>query len=193
MSGLQDGFGDGLTVTERIEQLDRLNRIRAAEHAHPQAESDDLTQEGRIVVWEVASKRPESTREYLSAAAAMRIREVANRQTWTGHTRAHGQPTDPLRNRAKESLDDPDYTLIEALQAPAWLAAAELAYHHGEILDAINALPPAHRDYVYLRFWGGYSNPEIAPLIQRDAGNLARMWTHSIAPALAAQLAHLAG
>ena len=39
-----------------------------------------------------------------------------------------------------------------------------------EVLDAVNTLPPSHRQAVYLRFYEGYSIPEIAELTgEREA------------------------
>lgn len=152
---MQDGYGDALSVAERLGQLEVLTRIRASEHAHHLAEPADLAQEARITIWQVATGRPESTREYLSAAARMRVREAATRQTWTGHTRVHGQPADPLRSREKESLDDPDFTLLLSLHAQEWVEGAQLAYHHGQIAQAIGELPEKQRAYVLLRFWCG--------------------------------------
>jgi len=184
VSYIQDGWGDALTPVERIAQLERLNGIRARERAHAGAEYDDLLQEARIAVWEVAVRYPDKSREYLSASAAMRVREVSSRQNWTGHTRVHGQPTDPLRQRGKESMDDPDFTLWEALDGPVWLDGALLSYHRGEIAKAIDELPPRQRQYVLLRFWCGYGHMEI----KREFGMSDSTWAgakHNLSTKLA--------
>lgn len=41
------------------------------------------------------------------------------------------------------------------------LGSIEFAYHAGEILDAINRLTPREREYVFLRFWCGWRQPQM--------------------------------
>jgi len=55
MTDWQDGYGEDLTATERIAQLESLNRIRSYEHANPGAEAADLAQEARIAIWGAAA------------------------------------------------------------------------------------------------------------------------------------------
>jgi DNA-directed RNA polymerase specialized sigma24 family protein len=169
-----DGYGDQLSVAELIERLEALNGLRAREYARPGAEAEDLAQEARIAIWEASRAHPGRPRAYYSAASAMRIREAAVRQTWTGHTRHHGQPTDPLRQPGKRSLDDPGFVLAEALAAPDWVGTAELAYHRGTLLAALNALPGTARLYVWRRFWCGWSTRELD---QAAGGNSWRVWS----------------
>lgn len=170
----QDGYGEAVTPVERLAQLERLNSIRAREKAHPGAEYDDLLQEARIAVWlqAEAAVGKGDPRAWLSAVSGNRITEAATRQTWTGHTRVHGQPTDPLRQNAKQSMDDPDFTLWESLDGPAWLDGALLAYHRGEIARAIAELSPRQKQYVILRFWHGYGHMEI----KREFGMSESTW-----------------
>lgn len=176
---LHEGYGDELLGHER------LLRLQVAERTADHSLWDDLLNEARLTAWRLR-ERP---RAYVHAATRKRITELLTRQTWTGHTRVHGQPTDPLRQPGKESLDDPDFTLVVA--SAEWMESVSLAYHHGEIFAAIAKLQPNHRAYVILRFWGQWTPGEIAPVIGVKATNQARMWKESIQPILARELAHL--
>lgn len=173
MGGYSGGYGDNLTAEELIGRLEALNTLRSRECAHPGAEAEDLAQEGRIALWRAVQSHPGHSREYYSAASGRRIREAAIRQTWTGHTRHHGQPTDPLRQPGKRSLDDPDFAVPEAVDGTDWVNAAEWGYHRGEILAALNTLSPQAREYVWRRFWCGWSAGELD---QVYGGNSWRVW-----------------
>lgn len=63
----------------------------------------------------------------------------------------------------------------------------ELAYHHGEIARAVDALTPRERQYVIARFWGSLNYPELTELFGYQPQGLWR----TARPKLAAQLAHL--
>lgn len=186
---LNDGLGDQLNVTERIQQLEALNWARARERHNTATEAVDLAQEARIAIWRSyeASLSKADPRTWLSAVSHMRLREVAIRQTWFGHTRVHGQPSDPLRNATKASLDDPDFTL-GPLEAPDWIDSALISYHAGEIARAISELPPKQRDYIILRFWYGFTPIEIE---NRFAIDQSAAWTGARRN-LRQALAHLA-
>jgi DNA-directed RNA polymerase specialized sigma24 family protein len=108
-----------------------------------------------------------------------------------------GQPSAQGRRQASEggSLD----SLLEQfgpgvlLRAAEIMEGVELAYHRGEIYAALDRLPPEHKAYVLLRFWGGCTNSEIASALARPVNNMARTWTEAIKPKLRAELLHLLG
>lgn len=179
---LNDGFGDHLSITEAIAQREPLISIMAAERAVPTSEWEDARQEARITFWRVLTDRPESSPAYVHKAMGRRIIEVSTRGTWTGYVSHRGYPIDPLRRRDRDSLDDPD--LFFEASSPEVLDSVLLAYHEGEILAAINALPPAWREYVILRFWGGWTNAEISARQGTKLANVARTWNEAIRPRL---------
>jgi hypothetical protein len=75
-----------------------------AEHVADTSIWDDCIQEAAIHVWKLQQRGVEQTPAYYHKAARRRIKEVATRQTWTGHSGRHGKAVDPLR-RPHDSLD----------------------------------------------------------------------------------------
>jgi RNA polymerase sigma factor (sigma-70 family) len=199
ISHLNDGFGDTLSAAEAAQAADctemlltkeRLLQIMVAERRVPPNDYEDALQEARITLWRVMSAKPDVAAAYLHRAAAYRITECRDRQTWTGHTRHHGQPTDPLRRVDRDSLDDPDSSFEAA--APEVFDSVLIAYHEGEIVRALNLLPARDREYVVLRFWGGLTHAEIAARQNLSKQHMQRIWLKSTKPRLAQALAHLA-
>lgn len=84
--------------------------------------------------------------------------------------------------------------MIEAYGTEAVFGAADryeemvLAYHYGEIHEAVADLDPIYREYVYLRFWCGSSDPEIASTLGTRVH-----WSDRVRPRLLERLAHLEG
>lgn len=136
---------------------------------------DDLVQEGYIAMWRALRSYDESQGAlpaWLTAKAEWRMRTVASRR----------QP------RAEDELD-------ESLAGASLLESVDIAYHHGEIADAISGLAPAQRRYVIARFWYGLSGQEM-----RDLGvfryDPSSLWTRPRNGArwkLARQLSHMEG
>lgn len=189
MSNWSGELGDALDVREVIERKERLLQIMVSERVTDPAARDDILQEARIAVWK-AMGRPHMADAYLHTAARRRIEEVRDRQTWTGHTRRHGQPTDPLRQSRTDSLDRMlDVGLMVAAQNI--LDGVEMAYHQGEMFQAIAALPANQREYVILRFWGGLTEAEIAAEVHRSVPTVQRWWSEAKG-SLRASLGHLA-
>jgi DNA-directed RNA polymerase specialized sigma24 family protein len=83
---------------------DALLYAMAREHVADRNLWDDCVQEARIHIWKLRRRDVPHSEAYLNKAARNRIREVATRQTWLGHSGRHGYPVDPLR-RAHDSLD----------------------------------------------------------------------------------------
>jgi len=189
MTDLSDGFGDDLSIEERIIANERLLKLKAAERNRIPEFWDDVLQEGRIVQWQVMEKRPEAAPAYISASMSNRIQKVINRQTWTGYESRHGRPTDPIRRKDRDSFDDPDFHTVAS--AAETLDKVIFAYHHGEILQALNSLTERQREYVYLRFWQGLTNPEIAARFEMSRSAVEREWNTKTKPALLEQLEHL--
>lgn len=184
----RDGYGDD--YRDLLLAKERLLQIQVAERLSDPALWDDVLQEARIAAWEIARKHPEKSAAYMHAATRRRIGEVITRGVWTGMQGRQGLEIDPLRRRDRESLDDP-LTAFEA-SAPDQVDALLLAYHQGEIFQAIDELPAKHKRYVMLRFWCGWTAGELAPIVGVKATNQARMWNEAIRPVLAKRLAHLA-
>lgn len=174
------GFGDDLDVTELIQAKETLLQIIVSERAPNPTTREDVLQEARIIIWQLAN-RPRRDDGYLHAAVRHRVDDVRNRQTWTGHTGTRGH-TDVAKMAGLLQWD--------VLEAAATLSDLTLAYHEGEIADAIASLPPHQRAYVVLRFWGGMTEPEIAAEMDRSVATVQRWWADA-KPALRGALAHL--
>jgi hypothetical protein len=195
---LSDGFGDSLSteeMTAEIESRERLLRLKAGDRLRGSSASsdvwDDVLQEGRIVQFEVLLKRPNAPPSYVSAAMSNRISEVVSRGTWTGMSRTHGKQLDPLRRRDRDSVNDETLQLDEVVATGQVLDEVLLAYHHGEILEALNALTFTQRAHVVRRFWGGWSNAEIAAAQGCSKQTVERQWRTDIRPQLVRRLGHL--
>lgn len=76
----------------------------AKEHVEDPNLWDDCVQEAAIRVWQLQRRGGDHSQAYYHQAARRRIKEVATRQTWLGHSGRHGKPIDPLR-MAHDSLD----------------------------------------------------------------------------------------
>lgn len=190
---INDGFGDLSTIEQVL--LDEEDFIvRNARHAlvrktgrnFAAGADDDAIQEARIAAWQSWTKH--QNRAYLNIAVRQRMIEHVYRDQWFGMTRS-AHEKDPIRREDRYSLDDPDIDIF--LTAHESLEAVLMAYHEGEIVEAINALSPTQREFVVLRFWCGMSYPEIAEIQGKTPGGVSGIWTKSIRPALMERLAHL--
>jgi RNA polymerase sigma factor (sigma-70 family) len=192
--GISDGFGDDLTPAELVAMHEPLAKVIASEWQTPDAPYEDLLQENRIKIWQLAEAKAgnrSDLRGLASVAMRRRSSEIAARQTWTGYESQHGRPTDPLRS-PRESME----AIVEAVGTDVFGAVdamdgVELAYHEGQILRALASLAPRHREYVYLRFWGGWTNPEIAETMGTTKSAVNSWWNAYIRPSLASSLRHL--
>lgn len=155
---------------------------------------DDLVQEGYVAMWRALDTHDPargSLPSWLTGAARLRMREVAH---------GHGQWTGRPETRGSRSVDS--LSLDELLEADpehpslaVMLDEVEMAYHSGEIADAIAALSPAQRRYVYARFWLGIDPTSRAPAMRAlvaEVPVLQRRWLwQSAKAALRERLAHL--
>jgi len=206
MSGWVDGFGDNLDVGEVLEAQEARIAFHARMAVRPHADVDDLKQEARIAIWREAVKHPGDPLHGLAPVVIRRaVTAAAVHQRWTGNVedRKGGKAKDPLR-RPHGSLDlevgnDDEGAEVTTfadtlvLVANDVLEAVVLAYHYGEIWQAIAELPADHKEYVYMKFWLGLSEREIGAKTGRTAANVNRTWLQVIRPRLQRSLAHLAG
>jgi RNA polymerase sigma factor (sigma-70 family) len=198
--GIHDTFGDDrrdIDYEEYIRSNERLLKLKAGERLrHNQLARDiwdDVLQEGRIVQWRVLERRPESARAYVSGAMSHRISEVIKRDAWFGYEAKTGHPIDPLRRHDERDSTDDEEFYYEVVQAADWVDHVMLAYHHGEIAQALSALTFTQRQHVYARFWCGMSEDEIAALQGVSKATISRHWRLDIRPQLQGRLAHLLG
>lgn len=183
---LSDGYGNELTAYEQIEWDALLARFDGWLHSvanyflSPSSpEHDDLVQEGRIAMWRSVEKfdfsRGPLNAKWMTTAARLQMKDAVRRKLWTGqpsergHTRSSSPkarliPGDPDGNTvAVLSLMEDDDALDMMLGAADLLAGVELAYHRGEILEAIGRLSPMQQRYVVCRFWLGLEGDGGAP------------------------------
>lgn len=160
---------------------------RVAGSMVPQAEVDDLVQEGYIAMWRALGTYDHtkgSLPTWLTGAARMRMADIA---------RGHGRPTGHVGVVASPGSrrDSRDVrpaatgsTHLDALAPGAlaeveqrlgvWLdAGLDLAYHRGQISRALHSLTEEQRTYIVLRFWHQMSASEIQPHIQ---SNVTHLW-----------------
>lgn len=192
---ISDGYGDQ-TEIEHLLIEEEAFFVRNARHAlvkkigkgFPEGAEQDAIQEARIAAWQSWTKH--QSRAYMNIATRQRLMQHVYRDQWFGTTPS-GRDMDPIRRANRDSLDDPDCDLV--LVAQQVLDSVMLAYHEGEIVEAINALTPDQREYVVLRFWHGMTNPEIAAIQGKSVGAVSSAWSTYIAPSLRSRLAHLVG
>lgn len=142
---------------------------------------EDLAQEGYYAMWE-ALKTFDASRgalpSWLTRAAQQRMYRVVSRNYLflgtpgvKGHSRElPAVPIDTTPNPTEESGGWVDRQLSTEL------GDIEMAYHHGQIMEAIWSLTPKQRQYVYYRFWHQMTNSEIRQVI--GGGDPSGHWTH---------------
>lgn len=158
---------------------------------------EDLAQECYYAMWEALKKYDPAKGalpSFLTVSATNRLNRVLKRDAYLGTPGVRGHrreaaavPIDTTPNPTEESGGWIDRQLSTTL------GDVELAYHHGEIMDAIRTLTPKQQRYVYYRFWHQMTNPEIRQII--GGGDPSGHWTHPERGArarLAARLGDLA-
>lgn len=185
MTGWSGDFGNSLSVTEVLARVEPFIGIVEAERHNPEVSRDDVMQEARIAVWRAIDKKPADMRTYLIGTIKRRTTSAVTRQDWTGRPSRQGKQT-PDALSAAEPLET---ALL--LAAGDLLEAVEWAYHRGEVLDALSRLPLPQREYVYMRFWLGMTEAEIAAVKDTTKARENALWNRTIRPTLAQSLAHL--
>jgi DNA-directed RNA polymerase specialized sigma24 family protein len=90
-----------------------------------------------------------------------------------------------------DALLDSDLGFETLLAAADLIDSIQLAYHRGEIVQALDSLTPQQKRYVVLRFWCGYITGELKTVFGYDPSGL---WTSQVNGArmkLRAELSHL--
>lgn len=168
------------------------------------AMQNDLAQEGYIAMWKALGKfDPSKAADYQGAlvlwvtkAAKLRMSDVVRRQTWTGtpskrgHTRElPGVPLDALSGGGE--LDTHDSQWLNRLLGSAALGeSVYLAYHQGEIYEALNGLDLEDRSLIYQMFWEGKGVSEIGKSFGITEGAVRHRWKKA-QETLRPQLKHL--
>lgn len=138
---------------------------------------EELAQEGWIAVWRAISKNKDDRplEPFLKQCAINRMRDVFSQ--WTAASRN-------VYMTHSVDMTPGEINLWEALCTD--LGDIEEAYHHGEIMQAVNQLPKAQRQYVIRKFWYCW-DPTALDLYFT---NHKRVWQEAKST-LSKQLAHL--
>lgn len=159
---------------------------------------DDLVQEGYIAMWRALGTHDEAAGPldyWLKFKSSNRMKTLAIRAA---------EKTDPLHldepvgSKARAGgFEDLVITLgdtIADLGSDELLNKIELAYHDGEVAQAIDHLTPAQRKYVVARFWYGLSGKEMRELgvFSYDPSALWNSRRNGARWKLAGELQHLA-
>ena len=169
----------------------------------------DLLWHGRALTGQEASRnregtqrRGDQTRQRLRRTAADLRRRLGREPTTAEVADVLGLHPATVRKQLKRLHLPPTETraqvasldaLIQTYGTEAVFEAMDkyeglvLAYHYGEIHRAVADLDPLYREYVFLRFWQGYRDAEVA----RVLGTRIH-WHDRVRPLLAERLAHLA-
>lgn len=190
---ISDRFGD-LTLEEVIPHYERwAHKLANDMQGVNSPDHDDLVQEARIAIWHALKKYDDTQGAlptYVTRAARWRMNDAHQRQHWTGQPTKQGSKTSD-RFRVDASLDwFMEEGITGLLEAVDLLDGVELAYHHGQIAEAINSLPDLQRRYVVLRFWGGLTGAEINARLDPPA-SLEAQWRNSMRAKLRDHLLHL--
>lgn len=171
-----------LSPAEEAELLARYRPwLRTTAHnllqGRPRDHAQDLAQEGWIEMWKAAGERNALGKSapldyWLKHRALQRMHQML--RDWYG----------PQKQRQHTWVDD----VTSVVELPTVMGQIELAYHHGEIMAAINELTAKQREYVVLRFWRDWGQAELAAHFGYKPGGL---WSQA-KPRLREALAHLA-
>lgn len=142
---------------ELREYLPWLRKVATSLLPPWQPSIDDVVQEGYIAMWKAEKSFDPSRGKldyWLKMKAHRRMLTVVIRQ---------GTPELSLNKDVSSGNggSEEHWELQDFIAAPDLLGEVEMAYHHGEIAEAIDRLSPAQKRYVYARFWLGLSGREM--------------------------------
>lgn len=190
---ISDGYGD-LDTEAEVARFWAWSHAVAGRMVQPSSLLyEDLVQESLIHIWQLIERkggRDAVSATYLARAARYRMLQVVLGRPQTGGDSKPGPKSRPVEVGVDWLDEDSPLARLSAADA---LGAVALAYHEGEIVAAINALPLAHREYVVLRFWGGLTDTEISARVQTSNQALHVRWKRVIKPKLSEALFHLSG
>jgi RNA polymerase sigma factor (sigma-70 family) len=142
---------------------------------------DDIVQEGYIAMWRALKThdaRKGVVTTWITNAARMRMMAMMQRGRPFGHEARRGVV-------ALEDRVTPDS--LERLMEDGGIEVAVLshrvlddivsAYHHGDIVRAVNDLPSLQRRYIVLRFWAGMDTGAIAHSLDVPLRTAGYLWT----------------
>lgn len=155
---------------------------------------DDLAQEGWIAMWRaLRDYRPEkgALPAWLTQHAMWRMLDCARDKAWLGRP-PRNMGSSKVRDVAEYAAAD-DATVWDRIQSVDVADDLLIAYHRGEIADAVTHLTPQQRRYVYLRFWRGYQRPDMVAEFGYDPTALWNSARNGAKLKLRESLAHLAG
>lgn len=138
---------------------------------------EELAQEGWIAVWRAVSKNKDDRplEPFLKQCAINRMRDVFSEWTAASRNVYMTHPADMTPGKIN---------LWDMLRTD--LGDIEMAYHHGEIMDAINRLPRTQKAYVLRKFWHNWPKQSLEIYFNSPE------YTWRVAKAnLAEELAHL--
>lgn len=166
-------------------------RAKAALMTHPSA-VEDLAQEGWIALW-LAYRDHNGDRApqdwWLKKKAHGRMLMLVTRD-WKTQKATQDIPAGQARPSTDEELQAMGPSVWDALTVDP--TELEMAYHRGEIWDALTGLTDKQKRYVYLRFWERASGAELIEEFGYDPGTLWRGIRGGIRKALRTSLEHLA-
>jgi DNA-directed RNA polymerase specialized sigma24 family protein len=132
---------------------------------------EDYMQEGWIAIWREVQKGIEDDL-WFKQAAICKMRNCARNDT---------RECRDIRRTIRADDCNWDTFVTD-------LGSIELAYHYGEIAEAINGLTSKQRDYVLGKYWQGFSHAELKEMF---AGNKpGGIWARAKVT-LKKELAHL--
>lgn len=122
---------------------------------------EDLAQEGWIGMWRALPKHDPEVAPldfHLKMVATNTMKSAL--QKWLRAERGGKQGARINYNQGEIAVGhsaEVDFWSVFGVDLPG----VELAYHYGEIAQALAELSPKQREYVILRFWYGYDQPAI--------------------------------
>ena len=138
---------------------------------------EDLLQEGWIAGWKAATQNPDhpNLQALARASAKNRFIDLVRGRGTFGSERPQGtngvvKQSDTLIYDHTDSQDEMYAELIETAKQ------VKLAYHYGEIHDAISELNDLQKKYVYMRFWHDIRPTEISREINVPPPKLDKTW-----------------
>lgn len=146
-------------------------------------DEDEISQEGWVAIWQAL--RQDNGGAPLDWWLKMRARShIAHVLKSRIAACRDARRTDITDATPGEQADR--YSVWVQLSADDDLAEIEGAYHHGEIMAAINSLPRAQRSYIERRFWHGWTTGALDIYF----GNSYKVWKPA-RDTLADMLTHL--
>jgi RNA polymerase sigma factor (sigma-70 family) len=166
-----------VNADERIAAAVPNHRARLAGLARsmetPEVSADDLAQEGYIAMWRACDKWKQGTNfaGYLMTAARNRMIAVAS-----GSNRQLGNESRVPQQKRTTSIDKLRDEYGWDMAARDAMDDVELAYHHGQINRALDALPDKVRAAVVQKFWHDRRDHDIykALRVRKDFWTFAR-------------------